>query len=1110
MRRVLLVVGLLLALAAVAYFLLRRAKPDSIAAAHANARGVGQMEQFQYGPAIDDFEEAVRRAPDWDPAKINLGIALLNTQLPENLTRGLGLFNDVLSRNPNDAHAHFTAGIIHYYRNQLPEALAHFQRVTEIDPSDAHAWYFLGQSRDDEPTNPDSKKDYERALRLNPYLNAARYKVAQHVVGFDPDASRAMLAEHRALIEANWESETEIKYTMMGRYAEVIGKMPAAHPPAGAVPMFEKLAPTVTGLGPPPATIDPRHGLSLVLLDFNGDGKPDLLVPAGDGFDLLRNDGGNRFTQVGHFPGTGASVADFNNDGRPDIAFTGPMGLRLFTNVDGTHFRDDTAAAGFDKVGPCRVAEWLDLDQDGDLDLVVAGAELYVFTNAGVAPPSDLGQPVPPLSTSFLRVNLDALKIANPVGILALDLDADGDIDLVVLVDGQKPTTILNDRLMRFHRGDDLPTEAANWNGGLVIDANGDDLSDIVLLPAGKPPVVLLSKGDKPNSGYAPGATNAPPLKHAHRADIDLDGRSDIVGLGDDGKLVLLQGDGNGKFELRPDAFPLANALGVNVADFDGDNVPDLVAMAPDLTMLRSLGNGNRGVKLTLTGKRDRRDGGQMGKNQRTNADGIGARVVAHAGPLRAFQELTTLSASRSRSRLPLLLGVGKASAAEAVRVRWPDLVTQAELNQPAEGTVEIVENNRKPTSCPILFTWDGTRYAFVSDCLGAGATGESGPDGSVRPPRPEESVKIEPHQMKLVNGEYRLRLAEPMDEVMYLDHLKLEAIDHPKAMSVYADERFVFAEPQPSQQLLAFAERYLPTKATDHRGRDVTAKLRARDSDAVNGFAVRSWLGYAEEHFVELDFGPAQKALGTRRAFLMLAGWTEYPFPEAMIAAGQAGVELLPPVLEQRRANGAWKPVADLGFPAGLSRVMTKEVTGLLDPAGGPLRIRTNMQVFWDRIELAPLAELPPVRSLAVSRAELEVRGFAQEIGGGNLPTAYDYDRRESVSVTRWKGRLTKLGDVTELLAAKDDRHVVCGPGDEVSVRFDARSLPPVPAGFERSFVLRTHGYCKDTAPTTMAGGRVGPLPYAGMPTYPYDVPPKHVAEYDAAWNTRVGAGGR
>jgi lipoprotein NlpI len=1120
------------------------ASSDPVGAAHANALGIAHMEQFQYPAAVAEFEKALQLAPDWRPAKINLGIALLNTQDPANLDRALELFADVLRDEPDNPYAHYCRGVILLYRNELDAAHVHFNRVVEIDPNDAHALYFRGQTRPDEAVSPESKQDYERALKLNPYLNTARYALAQHSHDRDEERSRALLTEFEQLNAAEWASTAKIEYTRMGKYAEVIGAAPAAAPETGPVPMFEHIKPAVvwsaaTDDDPLRAALRERFGTTVVLLDYNRDGLPDVFI-AGPRDILLRNDGDNRFTDVtaelglDKHPGSfGATVADYDNDGWPDLTLTGPHGVRLFRNIDGQRFEDRTSEAGFDTLlGVYLGATWADLDQDGDLDLVLAkyadtpeqalkrlkgeqiddGGQVVVFVNVGVAPPAPPGTPPPPLTTKFERANWpDELKLQGPIiSVTALDIDGDRDVDLIVCGDIGNAWVVLNDRLMRFRNAGPLLKERMffRFKGGLAIDCHGDDRSDLLLLPEDQPMIVRWDSEKR-------GVTDSPPLKQAHRADLDLDGRSDIVGLSHDGKPVFLQGDGNGKFTRQPEAFgPTAEKLpgltAVAVADFDADGNPDLLALADDgLHIFRNLGNGNRGLRLIVTGKRDK------GSGLRTNADAIGAIVTAHAGPLRTTAELTTLSAGLGQSRVPLQLGLGKAPSADAVRVRWPDMVVQAELDVTTDGVVEIIEIDRMPSSCPVLFTWDGRRFAYVTDILGAGVVGEMNTDGSSRPPRPEESIKIEAHQLALRDGKYLVKLTEPMDEVAYLDYLRLDVIDHPADVVVYPDERFATSAPPPNQELLAFREKIFPIQAVDHRGQDVTATLRHHDRDVVDSFARRSWLGFAEEHAVELSFPSSVIAeTQSRRLFLVLAGWTEYAFPESINAATQAGVPMLPPVLEQRQPDGTWKPLGEIGFPAGLTRVMTKEVTGWIDPTGGPLRIRTNLQIYWDQIYLAPLADTDTrkVHELPVTHAKLAYTGFAQEIKpGGKPPIEYDHDRREAVSATKWKGRLTRYGDVTELLTAIDDRHVIIGPGDGVTVEFDAAGLPPVPEGWVRSFVLRTAGYCKDAALTTATGGQVGPLPYRAMPHYPYKpgIEPPHIIEYDRIWNTRPATGG-
>jgi hypothetical protein len=463
---------------------------------------------------------------------------------------------------------------------------------------------------------------------------------------------------------------------------------------------------------------------------------------------------------------------------------------------------------------------------------------------------------------------------------------------------------------------------------------------------------------------------------------------------------------------------------------------------------------------------------------------------------------------------------MGRHTRAENVRLRWPDNVFQAELN-PSCGFRRVEENNRKGTSCPVLFAWNGERFEFVTDFLGAGSMGELGADGDARPPRPEESIKIEPRQLAVKDGHYVLHIAEPMDELTYLDRLQLVAIDHPAGVRVYPDERFVAEGPQPSQDLIAFEREVFPVLAHDHKGRDVTETLRAWDRKTVDGFAKRSWLGFAEEHFVELDFGDRLKDFKPdERVFLCLAGWTDYPYPESIYAAEQAGVPMLPPVLERRNKDGKWEKVADAGFPAGLPRMMLLDVTGKLTGPDCRLRLRTNLQIYWDQIFAAvgcqtvtpDGAEKQAARAtyLEVADAKLNPCGLLKEISpDGKPPTIFDHDRTESALFAGLSGNLTRYGDVTELLHQRDDRFVIFGANDLLAVRFDARKLPPLPDGWQRSFVLRTWGYCKDTSIFTAHGATVGPLPFQKMTTYPYG-PREHYPDdalhrdYEREYNTR------
>jgi hypothetical protein len=108
--------------------------------------------------------------------------------------------------------------------------------------------------------------------------------------------------------------------------------------------------------------------------------------------------------------------------------------------------------------------------------------------------------------------------------------------------------------------------------------------------------------------------------------------------------------------------------------------------------------------------------------------------------------------------------------------------------------------------------------------------------------------------------------------------------------------------------------------------------------------------------------------------------------------------------------------------------------------------------------------------------------------------------------------GRYTRTGDVSELVAESDDLYVVARPGDAVSLSFDARGLPPLRAGWTRTFLLKGDGFSKEMDLNSASPDVAEPLPFHGMPSYPY--PPGAASETlrrnaatQARYNTRVVA---
>jgi len=488
----------------------------------------------------------------------------------------------------------------------------------------------------------------------------------------------------------------------------------------------------------------------------------------------------------------------------------------------------------------------------------------------------------------------------------------------------------------------------------------------------------------------------------------------------------------------------------------------------------------------------------------RSNASGIGARIAVRSGSHWSLLNTPLPASAPGQDLAPLVVGLAGAKVVDFVGIDWSDGVYQSELSLGTGQAHRLVETQRQLSSCPVLFAWDGEHFRFVSDLLGVGGVGYAVGPGEYSTPRPWENFLLPAGLLEPVDGRYRLKIGEPMEEVAYLDAARLVAWDLPPGWGMVLDERMGINDPQPTGKPFFYQYELLPVAVLNDRGEDMTAALSEVDGRAAEvGTLDRRFIGrLAAEHVLTLEFGRALDE-GPGEPLLMIDGWVEYPYSQTQFAAWQAGAAFQAPSLEARDAQGHWhRLLTEFGYPAGMPRRMSVPLARL--PKGTrALRLRTNMEVYWDRVAVV-YAESPPGlkrRELPLDRARLARVGFPLRSTGPQRRPDYDWQRRTPFwDVNYQAGWYTRSGAVGELVGEVDDAVALIGPGDEVHLEFGAPDSPPAD-GWTRFLVLETNGWAKDRDLFTRDGETVAPLPSTGRPRQKVD-------SLHARYNTRYQDG--
>ena len=1002
---------------------------------------------------------------------------------------------------PDNDDIQYLLGLLESSRGKSAEAIAALRKAVELDANNLFAVYKLAEEverQGDEQSTAEVQSLVQRILSAQPDNLAALVELSRIAAKRgDGETLKSSVAKIQAR-SSSWPTEvqeqvkgvdeaarsgdlraaatrTSFLRNVLMRVPEYRRDLAAIKPPPGEEaipfehflvlesPVFTTAAPDTAITfkpDPPAAQVDLAKRSWVGAIALSGEGAPVVAQITSVGLDLP----GTRMSFPAGAANTppspeGVLAIDFNYDFKIDLVLAGAGGVRLHRQDSPSSFTDVSAAT---KLPPAvlngnYLGAWTaDIEADGDLDVVLGssqGAPL-VFRNNG--------------DGSFDQMQ----PFSGVSGLLRFawaDIDADGDPDASLIDGAEKLRIFSNERQAQFvERPNPIP-EAQDIN---IADLNNDGVLDVIVVTKAG---VITRLSDKAEGNVWDTAeiarTSIGDNLRLMIADLDNNGGLDLAVSSNNGTSIWL-GDENQT--LKPMRQPATDARVFDIIDLNGDGRLDLLGLSADAQPVEAFNSGSKNYHWQVVRPRAIQ---AVGDN-RINSFGVGGEMEIRAGLLVQKQPITG----------PMLhFGLGEQASADVIRVVWPNGTVRADFEVKADQ--EVVTEQRLKGSCPFLFAFNGKQMEFVKDSVPwSSAIGlRINTLGTARVEATEEWYKIGRDQLVPRDGYYDLRITAELWETYYYDQLALMVVDHPEGTEVFVDERFVI--PPAKLAITTVATPQKIARAVDDNGQDVTSIVNALDGNYLDTFGRGKYQGVTRNHYVEIDL--SEDAPQTGPLWLIAHGWMHPTDSSINVAISQGQQEQAKPLsLEVLDANGSWQTVrANLGFPAGRKKICLIDLANVFT-SGAPrrLRLRTNLEIFWDKLEWAvglPDAA-PRINRLDPYVADLHYRGYSvMTKANDSSPEIPDYNRLSS-SKQIWRdliGYYTRFGDVRELLKHADDRYVIVNAGDEMTFRFAAPAAPP--AGWVRDYVIAGDGWIKDGDLNSTFSKTVQPLPYHAKNEY-------------------------
>ena len=801
---------------------------------------------------------------------------------------------------------------------------------------------------------------------------------------------------------------------------------------------------------------------------------------------------------------------DYDNDGYPDLFIIREGENILYRNTGKGKFNDVTRKTNLDIETGRGKSLFFDIDHDGDLDLYITrSGPNCLFRNSGKGT----------FEEQAAKMLIDGGNVESCDAAFG-DFDDDGDIDLLVINYHADINLFSNLRQNQFRNiiKDAGLVNDNNLSTVAIGDYNNDGFVDLFIgsQEAGNHNLYLNASEGKfqkdVKSKEIFKAMKDVSVYDADFLDFDNDGFLDLLITGKsmekEGKGVFLfHNNGVDNYKDVSHLLPEDLKSGRQIVTFDynvdGDMDIVIAGINGGIRLLRNDGgNLNRFVKMKLLGLRT--------GSAKNNYFGIGAKVEMRSGSLYQTKVVTDPD---------ILFGLGNRQKSDIIRITWTNGVPQNIFFPGSDQS--IIEAQVLKGSCPFLYTWNGKEYIFVKDILWRSALGMplgimGGTTTYGFPEASDDYYKIPGEYLKPKDGVYSIQVTSELWETIFLDKIRLIAVDHPDSVEVFIDEQFS-PPPFPEYRVYPVYHKRVPVSATDGNGTDVLSFIIEKDNKYIANFKSGKFQGITEMKDLILDLGISGS---TKNLYLFLNGWIFPTDASINVAISQSDdIKVQPPVIQTINKKGEWETVIDnLGFPMGKDKTVIASLGGKFLSDDSRIRIRTNMQIYWDHIFYSLNNSDVPVLSYEIEpgSADLHYRGFSAEYRKGGRYGPHWFDYSDVSKDAKWRdltGYYTRYGDVLPLLYEADNRYVITNAGDELSIEFMANKLPELKKEWKRDFMIYNVGWVKDGDLNTASGNTVDPLPFHGMSRYPYGNDESYPSDkehkkYLKEYNTRKIAG--